>query len=76
MNYAEASYFDGAHVAHIAAWLDHRRLEGIGARIGRDRPEASNRRRAQHKRGWASPAPERRQPFGGISAVIQLAMVP
>ena len=25
MNYAEASYFDGAFFAHIAAWQDHHR---------------------------------------------------
>jgi hypothetical protein len=24
MNYAEAAYFQGAHVAHIAAWPEHR----------------------------------------------------
>ena len=24
--YAEASYFDGYHFAHIAAWLDHIRI--------------------------------------------------
>jgi hypothetical protein len=23
MNYAEAAYFRGAHVAHIAAWQEH-----------------------------------------------------
>lgn len=26
MMYAEAAYFDGVHVAHIAAWQEHRRL--------------------------------------------------
>jgi len=26
MLYAEASYFDGAHFAHIAAWQEHQRL--------------------------------------------------
>ena len=26
MNYSEAAYFDGAHVAHIAAWQDHQRV--------------------------------------------------
>ena len=25
MNYSEAAYFDGAHVAHIAAWQEYRR---------------------------------------------------
>lgn len=29
MNYSEAAYFDGAHVAHIAAWYDHRRVRGL-----------------------------------------------
>lgn len=29
MLYDEASYFDGYHFAHIAAWLDWQRLERI-----------------------------------------------
>jgi hypothetical protein len=29
MNYSEAAYFDGAHVAHIAAWKEHQRLRRI-----------------------------------------------
>jgi hypothetical protein len=29
MIYSEAAYFDGAHVAHIAAWYEHKRLERI-----------------------------------------------
>lgn len=29
MNYAEASYFDGAHFAHVVAWLEFRRLSRI-----------------------------------------------
>jgi hypothetical protein len=39
MNYAEAAYFDGAHVAHIAAWKEHERLcrlHGIPYRVCRD----------------------------------------
>jgi len=32
MIYAEAAYFDGVHVAHIAAWQDHKRLERIRRR--------------------------------------------
>lgn len=31
MIYAEASYFDGYHFQHIAAWQDHKRLERIRA---------------------------------------------
>lgn len=26
MDYAEASYFDGYHFQHVAAWRDHQRL--------------------------------------------------
>jgi hypothetical protein len=29
MIYAEAAYFDGVHVAHIAAWKDYDRLRRI-----------------------------------------------
>lgn len=29
MLYAEASYFDGYHFHHIAAWQEHQRLERI-----------------------------------------------
>jgi hypothetical protein len=36
MNYAEAAYFDGAHVAHIAAWKEHRRLRNIFETISAD----------------------------------------
>lgn len=32
MDYAEISYFDGAHFAHIAVWQERRRLEGIDRR--------------------------------------------
>lgn len=32
MCYAEASYFDGYHFQHIAAWLEFRRLQGIRRR--------------------------------------------
>lgn len=28
-NYAEASFFDGYHFTHIAAWQEMRRLQGI-----------------------------------------------
>lgn len=28
-NYDEASFFDGFHFAHIAAWLEHLRLRRI-----------------------------------------------
>lgn len=31
MIYAEAAYFDGAHVAHIADWEEHRRLQRLRA---------------------------------------------
>lgn len=31
MLYAEAAYFDGVHVAHIAAWEEHRRLQRLRA---------------------------------------------
>jgi hypothetical protein len=34
MIYAEAAYFDGHHVAHIAAWQEHQRLKRI-ARLNR-----------------------------------------
>lgn len=33
-NYAEASYFDGYHYQHIAAWQEMRRLQGIRRRAG------------------------------------------
>jgi len=29
MNYAEASYFDGAHFQHIAAYVENNRLKAI-----------------------------------------------
>jgi hypothetical protein len=29
MDYAEASYFDGAHFSHIAAWENHQRRQRI-----------------------------------------------
>lgn len=29
MMYAEASYFDGYHFQHIAAWEDYKRLQRI-----------------------------------------------
>jgi hypothetical protein len=32
MNYSEAAYFDGAYVAHIAAWQDHRRVLALFSR--------------------------------------------
>lgn len=32
MDYAEASYFDGYHFKHIAAWLDEKRLKDIRKR--------------------------------------------
>lgn len=41
MNYAEAAYFDGAHVALIAAWYERQRLE----RIARRNRRALDRRR-------------------------------
>jgi hypothetical protein len=34
MLYSEASYFEGAHFAHIAAWQDHQRLVRL-ARLAR-----------------------------------------
>jgi hypothetical protein len=36
MNYSEAAYFDGAHVAHIAAWKDHQRLLNIFETLSAD----------------------------------------
>jgi hypothetical protein len=36
MNYSEAAYFDGAHVAHIAAWKEHHRLRNIFETISAD----------------------------------------
>lgn len=35
MSYSEASYFDGYHFQHIAAWEEMRRLQGIRARACR-----------------------------------------
>ncbi len=29
MTYSELAYFEGHHVAHIAAWCEHRRLVAI-----------------------------------------------
>jgi len=46
MIYAEAAYFDGVHVAHIAAWLDHKRLERIRRRAIAYR-DAQRRRNAR-----------------------------
>lgn len=40
-NYAEASYFDGYHFQHIAAYLDSRRLK----RLRREAARAVDRRR-------------------------------
>jgi hypothetical protein len=34
MIYSEAAYFDGAHVAHIAEWQDHRRVQNLFAVAG------------------------------------------
>jgi hypothetical protein len=34
--YAEASYFDGAHFAHIAAWQENQRMRRIARLIDRD----------------------------------------
>lgn len=42
MIYAEASYFEGYHFAHIAAWIDHkrvRRLREAGRRAIRRCPQ-------------------------------------
>lgn len=44
MDYAEASYFDGAHFAHIAAWRDRQRLLRIDA-------QCHARGRRDHGRG-------------------------
>lgn len=33
--YAEASYFDGYHFAHIAAWLEHIRVHKLDQRINK-----------------------------------------
>lgn len=32
MIYSEAAYFDGNHCAHVAAWQERRRLDGIERR--------------------------------------------
>ena len=40
-SYAEAAYFDGAHVQHIADWLEHKRLK----RLRDDARRALNGRR-------------------------------
>jgi hypothetical protein len=32
MIYSEAAYFDGNHCAHVAAWEERRRLDGINRR--------------------------------------------
>ncbi len=34
-SYAEAAYFDGAPVAHCAAWEENARLRRIACRLGR-----------------------------------------
>jgi hypothetical protein len=41
MIYSEAAYFDGAHVAHIAAWYERQRLK----RIAQNNRRALDRRR-------------------------------
>jgi len=46
MIYAEAAYFDGAHVAHIAAWLDHERVKGIDLRV---RARSSGQRKEKQR---------------------------
>jgi hypothetical protein len=35
MIYAEAAYFEGVHVAHVAAWHEHCRLKQIDHRCAR-----------------------------------------
>ena len=50
MLYAEAAYFDGVPVAHVAAWEEHRRLQRIRAqaRLVIERRTRSGSR----ARGW------------------------
>lgn len=43
MDYAEASYFDGFHFAHVAAYCEHKRLARIAA-ANRRALEADRRR--------------------------------
>lgn len=33
MDYGEASYFDGFHFAHIAAWEENRRMRRIARKL-------------------------------------------
>lgn len=47
MLYSEASYFDGYHFAHIASWLDHKRLERLA--------QQARKNRVHKKRGLFSP---------------------
>lgn len=48
MLYAEAAYFDGAPVAHVAAWEEHRRLQRIRAQARL----VIERRTGSRARGW------------------------
>lgn len=43
MDYAEASYFDGYHFSHVAAYCEHKRLARINA-ANRRHVEAERRR--------------------------------
>lgn len=55
MNYPEAAYFDGAHVAHIAEWEEHQRLSRIQAVAYRSERIAAMIRR--HSQGaWSGEA--------------------
>lgn len=44
MDYAESSYFDGAHFAHIAAWYDEQRVRRVD-RYAREAARANKRGR-------------------------------
>lgn len=48
MLYAEAAYFDGAHVAHIAAYFEHLRLKRLRAQARL----TIERRTGSRARGW------------------------
>jgi len=53
MIYAEAAYFEGMHVAHVAAWVEHRRLDRIDRRCARR--SSAIRRSSARTRHWTAP---------------------
>lgn len=50
MNYSESAYFDRAHVAHCAAWAEHRRLITIAQAQSRLALRAMAARQAKRHR--------------------------